>query len=163
VPALGSHASAALPHRSVLRSFMPCWAARRSHRKGIGYTFESTAQATMVCDREFDWCTDHGHMADRIWAKQAVRRTACYRREWPHAHQRPGQRTPRPGSRGIRPGASLATAHRLLPWRTDPCAALPANPGLPRGVQRSCETTGTSPRWDRLLGARGRPRPTLAV
>ena len=28
-------------------------------------------------DREFDRSTDHGHIADGIWAKQAVRRTAC--------------------------------------------------------------------------------------
>ena len=32
-----------------------------------------------IFDRGFDRSIDHGHIADRIWAKQAVRRTACCR------------------------------------------------------------------------------------
>jgi hypothetical protein len=35
------------------------------------------AEDIAVYGRVFDRSADHGHMTDRIWAKQAVRRTAC--------------------------------------------------------------------------------------
>jgi len=82
VRAAGSHPSADLPHGSVLRSLMLCWPARRSNQTVIDYTFEPTVQVTAVCGGAFDWSTHHGHMADSIWAKQAVRRTACYHGRW---------------------------------------------------------------------------------
>ena len=46
---------------------------------GIGHTFGPAAQAATVRGRVFGRCRGHGHIADRIWAQQAVWRTACYR------------------------------------------------------------------------------------
>lgn len=59
----------------------------------------------------FGQSTDRGHMADRVWAKQAVRRTACCRGQRRHSPSR-RQRTPIPGRCGLRacqPGHHAST------------------------------------------------------
>jgi len=83
-------------------------------------------------------------MADRIWAKRAVRRTARRRRPWRSPPTgRDGERQGL-GRRGIRVCASLATARSATP--VEACNGRPVSPG-------------TWSRWtDRAPGTR-RPGP----
>src|SRR6266568_4130219 len=75
---------------------------------------------------------------------------------------RPGRRTPTPpASRGIRARASLATAHRLLSWRTDPCAALLATRFATRRAAVMPDR-GNMTSMGQAVGAPGARRPAIA-